>query len=59
MIFAAAWLAGSIAWPYIFYGVIDPLLRRAIGAALGVRIVWSYDNRYFFGPSRNRKWNAQ
>ena len=54
--FALLWLAGSIAWPYLYYRALDPLARRTAGALLGARVVWTHDARQYFGPGRYRRW---
>ena len=56
MIFAGLWLAASIAWPYAYYRALDPRLRRAAGARLGVEVMWTHDARRYIGAARYRRW---
>jgi hypothetical protein len=52
-----AWLAGYVGWSHMYFRVMDPVIRRRIGAALGVRIVWSYDARQYFQQGRYKRWH--
>ena len=53
---AAAWAIGYVGWAHLYYGVLDPAIRDRVGAALGVRVVWTYDARQYFQQGRYRKW---
>ena len=35
------YVIGSVLWPRLYYRRTDPVLRRWLGASLGVRIVWA------------------
>src|SRR5437867_4304841 len=54
--FAAAWIAGYLGWTYLYYRVLDPLIRGRLGRALGVRIVWTYDARHYWQQGRYKWW---
>jgi len=42
MIFAVAWTAGYVAWSLLYYRVFDRVVRNAVGALVGTRVVWVY-----------------
>jgi len=50
------YVVGSILWPHVYYGRLDPVLRGWLGDKLGVRIVWAIRQGGFnkgplwFGP---------
>jgi len=53
---AAAWAAGYVGWAYLYYRALDPPIRARVGAALGVRVVWTYDARHYFQQGRYKWW---
>jgi hypothetical protein len=53
---ASAWVAGYVGWSHLYFLTIDPVIRRRIGTALGVRIVWTYDARQYFQRGRYSRW---
>jgi len=42
MIFAVAWTAGYVVWSLLYYRVFDRIVRNAVGALIGTRVVWVY-----------------
>ncbi|HEV2722247.1 MAG TPA: hypothetical protein VG323_19670 [Thermoanaerobaculia bacterium] len=42
MTFAVLWTIGYVVWSLLYYRVLDPLLRRVVGAIVGTRVVWVY-----------------
>ena len=56
VVFGAGYLVGSVLWPRLYYGRLDPVVRRWLGDHLGVQIVWAVRQGGFhrgplwFGP---------
>jgi len=38
--FAILWTIGYVVWSLLYYRVVDPLVRHAAGAVVGVPVVW-------------------
>jgi hypothetical protein len=57
MLFAAVWLAASIAWPYLFYRAVDPLMRALVTKRVGAPVVWTNDARRFLVTGRYHRWH--
>ena len=39
---ALLWIAAYIVWARVFYAVIDPMLRRQLGAWVNADVIWLY-----------------
>lgn len=57
MHFAAVWLAASIAWPYLYYRVLDPLLRALLSRRVGAPVIWTNDARRYLVTGRYTRWH--
>jgi hypothetical protein len=40
--FAIVWTVGYVVWSLLYYRVLDPPIRRAVGAIVGTRVEWVY-----------------
>jgi hypothetical protein len=47
LVYAGAFLGGSILWAILYYRLIDPVLRAMFGALCGRHIVWAFGRQTF------------
>lgn len=51
--FAVAWPAAYFVWTFVYFKLVDPTLRRVMGAD----VIWTYDARQYFARGRYRRWH--